>query len=288
MSSVSINVQKEYFVFKKDYYELKALLEMLRTVGTTSEQLISYMKEKKLDVDSYIELDTDIFVPIIYHVSLTPQHVDFFLWLLANKANPKKQPDVKDTTMGYNILLVCHEKFLKTLVEKCGVTLPKLDDVLFPQIQKKLTYGNLRRIRLLIKLGVLGRERLESATKSDTQLGFKAVDILIDRVKLVCSTHNTKEEVDKLLKKYTELFEFIKPDGLQRNSEGMCLIQYCASFYLHPLITVLISTQESIPAPTYHSDLDPKLVAVMRQLYNDRRYVKTCDALGAVPDTRAF
>lgn len=287
--STEINVQKEYFVFKKDYYDLKELLGMLRTVGTTSDQLISFMKEKKLDVNSYIELTTDIFVPIIYHASLTPQHVDFFLWLLANGANPKKIPDAKEPAIGYNILLVCNEKFLKTLVEKYGVCLPKSNDVLFPQILKKLSYGNLRRIKLLIKLGVLSKDRLDLAIKSDPLLGFRIVDVLLDRIKLVCSTHNTKEEVDKLLKKAADVFEYIKPDGFRTTKDGVCLIQYCANFYMHPLVAALVSGAEiSVPPPTYHVDLDPKLVAVLRQLYNDRRYVETCDILGAVPDARAF
>jgi len=284
-----IDVQKEYFVFQPKYYELKKLNELLRTNGSTSEQLIDFMQEHQLDPNSYIEFESGIFVPIIYQVSLTPNHIKFFAWLLKHGANAKKQPDVKESILGYNILFVCYDKYLKTLIEKCHVVLSKDNNVLFPQIRKKICYGNISRIKLLLKYNVITEDRIKQAINDDKLLGYKVINVLLDRIKLVCVTHNKKDEIDKLLNKYAEIIEYIKPDPLQQQN-SITLIQYCINFYLHPIISVLNLTHVDLTTLSimYHSDLDPKLVAVLRQLYNDRRYVQTCDLISIQPDNRAF
>lgn len=279
-------MQKEYFVFKKDYFRLNDLLQLLRSPGTTSSQLITFMLEFNIDVNSYIELSEGVFAPIIYHVCHTPQHVDFFLWLLKNGANPKKIPDVVNGKFAYHILFCCNIKYLKTLIEKCRVTLPQCCDV---QIKRKLCYGDIKRINALIKLGLLTKKGVIQATLDDPIFPFAIVDVLLDRIKLVCSTHNTRTEIDALLEKYASVFQLIKPKGdLVCNS--ITLLQYCINFYLHPLIPHIqtADTASTVFCPKYHLDLDQKLVATLRQLYNDRRYILTCDVIGSVPDSRAF
>lgn len=282
----------EYYVFQTNYWKLKKLLELLRTPKTESSQLIRYMKKNKLDVNSYIPLNSDgtIYVPIIYQTTLIPTLTEFFKWLIKNGAKADKEPDTDEGVSADNILFVAHEKYLKFLTNTLKLKIDRLD--LAGQLLKKLKFGNLKRIRQLIALDVFSVSDLHSAiSSSDTgELAFSVIDIMLDRINLICRTANKREDIEKVLTKYVEIIGLIKPDPLVER-ECITLIQYCTNFYLHPIIAELMKTQitlKPVPEIKYHADLDEKLVAILRQLYNDRRYVETCDLIGVVPDKRAF
>lgn len=274
-----MDVQKEFYVFQPKYYPLKKLNELMRTQGTTSDELITYMTNENIDPNSYIELCPRVFCPIIYQCSLTPSHAKFFLWLLKHGASPHKKLDISTDAKADHILFACHEKFLPTLIDRQHVV---LDQPVQEPITRKLCFGNLRRVKLLVKLGVLSHRDVMIAIRQP-DLGFQIIDVLIDRIHLICNTRNEKKDIDNLLVKYAEIMKFIKATGCETRNE-VSLAQYCAGYYLHPILKVL--TNRPPTSVVYHEDADPKAVAIMRQLYNDFRYVETCMTCGLIPDTR--
>lgn len=283
-----MDTQKEYYVFQQKYYQLKKLGELLRTAGVTSDELIEYTIRESLDPNSYIEFCNGVFCPIIYQCSLTPSHIKFFLWLLKHGANPHKMLDVSDRARADHILFVCHERFMPILIDKCKVTMKDVPvETVRETIIRKLTFGNLRRIRLLVKFRVIKpTDVLQVQSSTIPDLGFQVVDVLIDRIGLICQTYNEKKDIDNLLSKYTEVMKFIKTTGSETRS-GVTLTQYCAGYYLHPLIATFPDAKIVNAKVIYHADADPKIVAVLRQLFNDFRYVETCKLCGSAIDERA-
>lgn len=287
---------EEYYVYQPHYWQLKELGKMMRTAKTKSETLICYMQTHNLPVDSYIQLTKGIFVPIIYQCCLTPSHVDFFKWLTRNGADPHKLPDSEQGTHADHLLFCCYEGYLEILIKKCHVKLEK--SRINEQIAKKLQFGNLRRIKLLIKFKALRSADLYAAIKNFGReaLAFKVVSVLIDRINMLCRLEKTiKDDIDAVLVKYREIIDLISPDPTAEETVlgvKLSLLQYCANFYLDPILSVLVKNQKLGVLPkvtvTYHEDLKPELVAALRYLYNDRRYVLTCDFVNQIPDKRAF
>ena len=287
---------KEYYVFQDEYWTLKQLNQLLRTPNTESNTLIDYVSEHKIDPNCYLELNEHTFVPLIYQVSLTPKHTEFFKWLVSQGANPKKLPDSDPGYPVEHILFAAHPKYLKFLTNTLNITVPRDQTSLDLLIQKKLKFGNLKRLKLLIKQRVLSANDLQRAISPNRgDLAFDAVEIMLDRINLICRTHNDKDEIDEILEKYTKIFELLRPSPLAQKNQ-ITLIQYCTNFYLHPIIGSILKpltadqrTKAVVGVEIkYHRELDERLVALLRQLYNDRRYVETCDLIGVSPVAEAF
>ncbi len=278
----------DHYVFQDNYYKLKDLAIMLKQVDIQDEKLIEYCKDHKIDPNSYLTtFQNSTYVPIIWQCSLLPNRKEFFKWLISNGSNTKLVVD-GDSDRIYDILFVCHEKYLKFLVKQNKKLSSTIDK--YRQIRTKLVHGNYRRVLLLKRLGLI--------TDNDISISINTVSIflettktMIDRIGLICKTHNDPSEVNAVINKYLVVFDIyiknIKNPGSELDNVIDILIQY----YQHDILVKLLPfTDISVTKKIviYHEDMDPKTVAVLRILFNDRNYVKTCDVLDIEPDRRCY
>ncbi len=301
--NMSNNNLDEYYVFKDDYYRLKELAEKLRTPDISSDELIKFMKSHKIDVNAYlttfhVKPELAIYVPIYWQVVSTPVHSKFFRWLINNGADITKLPDCADNSKLQHVLFACHESYIKELlisIQHPSYVIPNLSN----QIKNKILSGNIRRILILLKVKAITKKDINDVLNKSPDLYFEVLNVLIDRIHLICRTHNSKNEVQQVINKYIKVFEFIMkfkdiPMNLiyQNNNNGnISIYEYLANFYLYEFIDLFKSNNIQIKTNlkvTYHVDMNVKLVASIRQLLNDNRYVRTCQSLDQPIDARAY
>ena len=279
---VDIKNREEYYVFQPNYYQLKTLSEMMNDRKISFKDIIRFIVRNKIDLNSYIKLGNDhkIFVPLIYACSLTPHLEKVFIYLLKNKADPTKIPDADDDATD-DLLFVCHEKYFKTLIKNGCTVDPKRKS---RQIRKKIQYGNYKRLMLLLKHNLINEKDI--AVSVDEKIYIDCVKVLIDRIYLICGTTNMKADVDTMISKYVTVFLFIQKysSNVHRNTE---LTEILKNNYLFELLELPFIIKTDVTAPKYHEDMDDKIVAMLRQLYNDYRYTRTCQILNLKADTRA-
>ncbi len=282
--------RKHYYVFQKDYYQLKAFSGMLKNSEISDETLVNYLEKNNLNVNSYITTfdKKDTFVPIIYQCSMLPNREILFKYLIKKRATLDKLPDANDDTINYNILFVCHEKYLSFISKNVSITKDKEN-----QLKNKLLFGNYRRVLLLKKRNIV-KESDISLAFNDSDFLLKCIKLLIDRICLIFRTHNSQEEADKVISKYQIIFKLYKKYGGSEPSDK--IIQALANYYQHKLLTTLFilypllkKKLENIEVK-YHTDasMKPEIVAILRRLYNDRNYVLTCDILDKIPISDAY
>lgn len=298
----------DYYVFQSNYYLLKGLAEKLRTPNTSSNDLIKYMKKHQIDPNSYLTTfhsnpSEAIYVPIYWQCVQTPMHVKFFKYLQKSNADLNKIPDCTNSKKFHHALFSCHESYIPELISGMSDLKSTISINLDEQIKGKVITGNIRRILILLKVKAISKQELYKSFKTYPDLYFQVIDVLLDRINLVCRTHNQKEEVTQILLKYVKVFEFLfkfpeikfnlyKNNTQISESNQISIYQYCANFYLYEIIVILKGHgyDESIHdkiTVRYHEDMNPKLVASIRQLLNDQRYVMTCQSLDVEPDSRA-
>lgn len=277
-----MGILDDYYVQHNDYEKLKILAEKLRTPSMTSKELIDYVINNNIDVNSYITtFNLGIYTTIIFQIVQTTNYHDFYKFLIAKGADICKISDYDEESKFHfqHILFQCHEKYIKLLLSSCS----SININLRCQVLKKLYSGNIRRLMLLLKFNVLTVKTLSEIFKSESNIYVEVINVLIDRINLICKTSNIKSEVDKTILKYIDILKFILKFKIDCNViiNDMSIIQYCANFYLYEIIEFFYfnGNIQKINEIVYHSKMDPKFVASLRQLLNDRRYVCTANIL---------
>jgi len=313
----------DYYVLQSNYYTLKDFATKIRDINISSDDLINFMKKNKIDVNSYITtFNPGVYVPIywqcvqpnypnnqslsnevsdnstlsneVFSISTLSNHqhirTKFFKFLVRNNVNLLLNPDVQDSKNFKHVLMTCHESYIKDLISTKDSISVNLDN----QILNKLYTGNIRRLIILLKYEILTTNLIQNIITLNSSLLFDILNVLIDRISFICRTHNKKSEVQSIIQKYINVFKFIfkfKTETLNINS--MHIIQYCANFYLYEFIALFkdllkINLNHYRFKISYHDDMNQKLVASIRQLLNDNRYVLTCKSLDITPDKRAL
>ena len=289
-ASALARARDDYYVFQDNYYVLKNLAILLRKSEVLDKEVVDYIISNNIDVNSYLTtFQNGHYIPIIYQCSLLPNRVKLFKYLVSKGAKTRLIADGPHNKI-YDILFSCHDKYLKYLV-KHNKTLSKSIDT-SRQIRTKLIHGNYRRVFLLNKLSVISEEDITNAMKDHDWLILETIKTMIDRLGLICRTHNVRDEVDHVINKYLVIFGiYIKylPDLTIPYSAVSLLVKY----YQHKVLALLSASckLQDLPDdlnPIYHADMNPKNVAVLRLLFNDLNYAKTCDVLEIEPDDRCY
>ena len=286
MQSESERKRQEYYVFQSNYYGLKNIAQKFADLAP-AEEILNEIKTQNIDVNSYVTTFGYGFVPIIYQSTCSPKYESVFIYLINHGANPNLLPDADCVN---DILFVCHEKYLKTLIKlKCQLQPTEVHR----QILAKLRYGDIRRLKLLIKYRVLKLEQISELTKSD-ELAFDIISGLIEQVMHICVNCGEKPAIDCVLKRHYDTLEFMIKHGLKitvtsqrkrvhtlhepsATAGSVSLIQYATDYYLADIVSLLLKNGCSPVPVIFHEKMDPQLVAILRHLYNDRNYARLCE-----------
>jgi len=259
----------EYYVFQPHYYILKDLSKMIADKNVLCQELKSYMELNKLDANSYINYireheKSSIWMPLVYFVSMYDFRVDFFKYLISAGADPRK---LTDSDIELNICFICHDRYLQYLSQKAP---PKKN--VSVQIQSKLVSGTTERLRQLLKLNALTSTQIKEAVREPV-LATDIINMFINRIMVVSLNFDERVQLThQLIEKYLDVFQFMKT----YDANLVSIQDLCKKYYLYEFLEMIEGTH-SEEEPLYHTHMDATLVASLRPLLNDKRYVKTCE-----------
>ena len=256
----------EIYVFRSDYYHLKALNFLLEEKNYRDKAVIGFMKKFKIDINSYVPIKNTngVYVPIIYKCMLHKKCEKTVKYLLDKGANIFLLPDADNII---ELPFVCDRYYLNFLKIK-KLYLQCSEENTLEQIIEKILKGDIKRIYDLQVLKFLQPNLIVKAI-NDKNLTNKIVINLLNAVAVICNTTNEKSHVDAEIKKYNNTIKFLLNNGhdiddLQmQNIVNMYLVETAKMVKEH-----YIDKKWNITV-TKHKNMDKYKTAYLRQLFND-------------------
>lgn len=266
MLSQSEIARDEAYVFREDYYHLKALNFLMNEKVPRCDAIIAFIKKYNISVDVQLPVQNvrGVYVPIIYKCMLDKRLQKVTKYLLKRGANVNTLPDSDKIT---ELLFVCSRHYLHYLKNN-GACLQLPMDYVVKEIRDRLLQGDIKRIYDLEYLGLLNTDTILCAIKEEI-ISDLLVNLL-NKVAVVCNTSNEKHEVDALLKSYKDTVKFLLNNGHFISNTQM---QSIVNMYL---VDIAKTIKEHYPKRNWdfvclikHKDMNRLKTAYMRQLFND-------------------
>lgn len=271
MLSQSEITRDEVYVFREDYYHLKALNFLINEKVPRNDAIIAFIKKYKIDANVQLPVKNvkGVYVPLIYKCMLDNRFQKVTKYLIKSGANVNLLPDSDKIT---ELFFVCSRHYLNYLKNNgCVLQLP-LNQTIF-QVRERILQGDIKRIYDLEYLKVLDTNVILRALKEEI-IGDLLVNLL-NKVAVVCNTTNEKDQVDALLKSYKDTIKFLLNNGHNVSNTQM---QSVVNMYL---VDIAKTIKEHYPEKNWdfvciirHKDMNRLKTAYMRQLFND--YNETC------------
>ncbi len=266
MLSQSEIARDEVYVFREDYYHLKALNFLMNEKVPRNDSIIAFIKKYKIDVNVQLPVKNvkGVYVPLIYKCMLDNRFQKVTKYLIKRGANVNLLPDSDKIT---ELFFVCSRHYLNYLKNNgCILQLPLNETII--QIRERILQGDIKRIYDLEYLKVLDTNVILRALKEEI-LGDLLVNLL-NKVAVVCNTTNEKDHVDALLKSYKDTIKFLLNNGHDVSNTQM---QSVVNMYL---VDIAKTIKEHYPERNWdfvclikHKDMNRLKTAYMRQLFND-------------------
>lgn len=266
MLSQSEIARDEVYVFREDYYHLKALNFLMNEKVPRNDAIIAFIKKYNISVDVQLPVKNvkGVYVPLIYKCMLDNRFQKVTKYLIKRGANVNLLPDSDKIT---ELFFVCSRHYLNYLKNNgCILQLPLNETII--QIRERILQGDIKRIYDLEYLKVLDTNVILRALKEEI-LGDLLVNLL-NKVAVVCNTTNEKDQVDALLKSYKDTIKFLLNNGHDVSNTQM---QSVVNMYL---VDIAKTIKDHYPERNWdfvclikHKDMNRLKTAYMRQLFND-------------------
>jgi hypothetical protein len=256
----------EAYVFREDYYHLKALSFLMNEKIPRCDAIISFIKKYNISVNVQLPIRNikGTYVPIIYKCMLDNRLQKVTKYLFKNGANINQLPDSDKVT---ELVFVCSRYYLNFLKNN-GASLQLSLEETIQQIRHRLLQGDIKRIYDLEYLGILKTNVILQALKEEIMSDLLVN--LLNKVAVICNTTNEKQEVDTLLMSYKNTVKFLLNNGHDITNTQM---QSVVNMYL---VSIAKTIKEHYPNRNWsfvclvkHKDMNRLKTAYMRQLFND-------------------
>ena len=266
MLSQSEIARDEAYVFREDYYHLKALNFLMNEKVPRCDAIIAFIKKYNISVDVQLPVQNvkGVYVPLIYKCMIDIRFQKVTKYLLKNNANINQLPNSDKIT---ELFFVCSRHYLNYLKNNgCILQLPLNQTII--QIRERILQGDIKRIYDLEYLNVLSTDTILCALKEEI-IGTLLVNLL-NKVAVICNTTNEKDHVDALLNSYKNTIKFLLNNGHNVSNTQM---QSVVNMYL---VDIAKTIKEHYPKRNWdfvclvkHKDMNRLKTAYMRQLFND-------------------
>ena len=266
MLSQSEIARDEVYVFREDYYHLKALNFLMNEKSPRNDAIIAFIKKYKIDVNVQLPVQNvkGTYMPLVYKCMLDNRFQKVTKYLIKCGANVNQLPNSDKIT---ELFFVCNRQYLNYLKNNgCILQLP-LNEIIL-EIRERIFQGDIKRLYDLEYLKILNTNVILSALKEEI-IGDLLVNLL-NKVAVVCNTTNEKDHVDALLKSYKDTIKFLLNNGHSVNNTQM---QSVVNMYL---VDIAKTIKEHYPERNWsfvclvkHKDMNRLKTAYMRQLFND-------------------
>lgn len=266
MLSQSEIARDEAYVFREDYYHLKALNFLMNEKVPRCDAIIAFIKKYNITVNVQLPVRNvkGTYVPIIYKCMLDNRLQKVTKYLFKNGANVNQLPDSDKIT---ELVFVCSRYYLNFLKNN-GASLQLSLEETIEEIRHRLLQGDIKRIYDLEYLGILKTDVILQALKEEIMSDLLVN--LLNKVAVICNTTNEKQDVDALLNSYKDTVKFLLNNGHDVTNTQM---QSVVNMYL---VSIAKTIKEHYPKRNWsfvclvkHKDMNRLKTAYMRQLFND-------------------
>ena len=266
MLSQSEIARDEAYVFREDYYHLKALNFLMNEKVPRCDAIIAFIKKYNISVNVQLPVRNikGTYVPIIYKCMLDNRLQKVTKYLFKNGANVNQLPDSDKVT---ELVFVCSRYYLNFLKNN-GASLQLSLEETIEEIRHRLLQGDIKRIYDLEYLGILKTDFILQALKEEIMSDLLVN--LLNKVAVICNTTNEKQDVDALLNSYKDTVKFLLNNGHDVTNTQM---QSVVNMYL---VSIAKTIKEHYPKRNWsfvclvkHKDMNRLKTAYMRQLFND-------------------
>lgn len=259
------------------------LLRKIVDLNVRDDEIIQFIETHSIHVDTYLSLSDTMSAPIFYIASKYVERVGLFSWLIQQKCNPNKLPDFpkQDHTCIYGY---CHEYYIPIIK---AVTNRFSKSTLIKLICRLLTLSKAGHVCALLTHGVITRHLLKKAIRKNALLYRDVLSETIQKLVFTCQ-HSGKvlpsiirNKVHNIMNNCARTFNYMIEYGY---IVDLSAIQIATVYYLSPVVDIMSNycTEDVLDAVivVHHKALDPTMVKIMRQIYNDGKYSNICHSLG--------
>jgi hypothetical protein len=277
-----------YYASLPEYYNLEELRKMIFKAETEDKTIIDFIKEHKLNVDSYIKgLKANEWVPVLHMAARSSRRQALVKFLIKSGANLNLLPDAEPELVE-PLLFICDEMYFKYFVEH-GYNLNMKDArKLRINIQRRLRCADIRRLRLLVKVKQLEINDIIGGEMDVVLYCLTSMkDYLTYAFNIRQNIVNLTEELQEVTGKFLDCIKQLLDWGATVSKEAA---EFAVNYYLYEFLSLpafKVKLQNFAEVP-YHEHLDKLTVAMLRPLLNDARYEKTCLSLGQKPCEELF
>lgn len=266
MLSQSEIARDEAYVFREDYYHLKALNFLMNEKVPRCDAIIAFIKKYNISINVQLPVRNvkGTYVPIIYKCMLDNRLQKVTKYLFKNGANVNQLPDSDKIT---ELVFVCSRYYLNFLKNNGAYLQLSLEETI-QEIRHRLLQGDIKRIYDLEYLGILKTDVILQALKEEIMSDLLVN--LLNKVAVICNTTNEKQDVDALLNSYKDTVKFLLNNGHDVTNTQM---QSVVNMYL---VSIAKTIKEHYPKRNWsfvclvkHKDMNRLKTAYMRQLFND-------------------
>ena len=266
MLSQSEIARDEAYVFREDYYHLKALNFLMNEKVPRCDAIIAFIKKYNISVNVQLPVRNikGTYVPIIYKCMLDNRLQKVTKYLFKNGANVNQLPESDKIT---ELVFVCSRYYLNFLKNN-GASLQLSLEETIQEIRHRLLQGDIKRVYDLEYLGILKTDVILQALKEEIMSDLLVN--LLNKVAVICNTTNEKQDVDALLNSYKDTVKFLLNNGHDVTNTQM---QSVVNMYL---VSIAKTIKEHYPKRNWsfvclvkHKDMNRLKTAYMRQLFND-------------------
>jgi hypothetical protein len=261
-----------YYAALPEYYHLEELRGKLLANETESSDIIEFIKNQKLSVNSYIKgTRSNEWVPLLHLCCRHTKYQSVVKFLLKSGADINLLSDADHQQME-PLLFGCDEIYFKYLVNN-GCILAGGDQKL--NIKRRLRCSDIKRLRQLVKVKQIN---ISDVLSSDTDPVLYCLtsmkDYLIYAFNIRTGSNSNlnltaelNETIAKFLSCVVQLLEW--GASVTKEADSFAINHYMFEFLSLPGF----SRTGVVP---YHEHMDGLKVAMLRPLLNDARYEKTC------------
>ena len=272
----------EYYANLPNYYLAEELYQKFKNNSSESD-IITFLKNNKLDPNIYIKGKKNEWIPLIYQCCRTDKYPEVVKYLVKAGANTSLSPDGDNSE---NLLLVCHGNYIKFLYDR-GLRIPAA--CISTGIIHRLHCADAKRLKALLRLKLCNKEQIITACNDPIYFCLKAMkDYLVYVFNMKSSSSVPKTtELHQTLDKYKDCIQSLIAWGAIISEEAL---SFCIKYYLYEFLELpgFKERPGGPPGPTYHEQMEALEVAILRPLLNDFRYERTCRVLNVVPNKELF
>lgn len=261
-----------------EYLEnLEILKECLLDESYDSNSIINFIKNKNININTYIPVQSGLQMPLIYYCCRRGDLKELFIYLLNKNVDLTLNSLDMENNPSVDLILYAEPVYMKTLAKHgCKISPLRLKSDIIILITK----GNIDKILTLLLNNIITNEILYEIIHINN-IPFITLDNLFEKLIVICqTTMNPVPIMENLIEKYIGIFKLFFKNDVKVNlidiESGDMLAQRILNSYIIDLITLMMKYKPNFSKLEFlHiSNFDISVRQILTPIYNLNNFNK--------------